>query len=109
MIKPEKVPNALYALQGVLIHARMMAYEGAPHKKLAGILDAAEILPRLIASDEDETERFRRYVEGISIDYKWANILVRFDEPVPPAWWEQKIDASGIYLFECSLWEHLRF
>lgn len=86
MIRPEKVPNALYALQGVLVRARTMAYEGAPGEELADLLDTAEILPRFIASEEDETDRFRQHLEEVAKRHRCAFVLQRFDEPVPSKW-----------------------
>lgn len=38
MIKPEKMPNALYALQSVLIKAREMAYQSASARDLGASL-----------------------------------------------------------------------
>jgi hypothetical protein len=86
MIKPEKLPNALYALQGVLVRARAIAYEGTPVRELADILDTVEMLPRFIASEKDETDTFRQYLEQIAEKHKCAFVLQRFDEPAPPQW-----------------------
>jgi hypothetical protein len=86
MIKPEKMPNAVYALQSVLIKAREMAYQSASARDLGGILDYAEMLPRFIASEEDETDKFREYLAEIADGYKCAFVLQRFDEPAPPKW-----------------------
>ena len=86
MIRPEKLPNALYALHGVLIRARKMAYDGAPGSELADLLDAAEILPRFIASETDETDKFRQYLGHIAGKHKCLFVLQYFDEPAPPEW-----------------------
>lgn len=86
MIKPEKLSNALYALQAVLIKARSMAYSGAPGQQIADLLDAAEMLPRLIANETDETENFRRYLVQIGEKHKCAFVVQHFDEPIPPKW-----------------------
>jgi len=86
MITPDKLPNALYALQGVLIKARQMAYNGAPGTTIADILDSAETLPRFIASGTDETEKFRRCLASIAERHKCAFVLQYFDEPAPPKW-----------------------
>jgi len=86
MIPPNQLPSALYALQGVLIKARQMAYCGAPSMEIADILDSAENLPRLIASETDETDRFRRCLVAIAEKHKCAFILQRFDEPGPLSW-----------------------
>ncbi len=86
MIRTDKLNNALYALQGVLIRARSLAYEGAPHEKLATILDAAEYLPFLIASKIDETDTFRACIANVATEFSCGYVLSRFDEPAPPGW-----------------------
>ena len=86
MIAQDKLDNALYALQGVLIQARALAYESGDPKVIAGLLDCAEHLPRLIARTSDETQSFRAMIEGVAEKYRYPYILQRFDEPVPPIW-----------------------
>ncbi len=86
MIRVEKLPNALYALQGVLIRARSMAYEGAPGREIADLLDTAEMLPRFIASETDETENFRQYLAEIAEKHKCGFVLQHFDESAPLNW-----------------------
>jgi hypothetical protein len=86
MIKSEKLPGALYALHGVLIQARTMAYGGVPTAALADILDDAELLPRLLASQADETDKFREYLEEIAKKHHAMFVVQRFDEPTPHAW-----------------------
>lgn len=84
MIRPEKMRNALYALQGVLVQARDMAFRGAPG--LADLLDTAELLPCFIASDADETDKYRQYLVEIARKHKCGYVLQRFDERVPEQW-----------------------
>jgi hypothetical protein len=86
VIKPDKVNNALYALQGVLVQARFMAHQGESHHKLAEILDAAEYLPFLIVNKTDETDHFRGCIADIATKFKCAYVLNKFDEPTPPGW-----------------------
>jgi hypothetical protein len=86
MIPPNQLPGALHALQGVLIKARQMAYRGAPSMEIADILDSAEYLPRLIASEANETDQFRRCLAAIAEKHKCAFLLQRFDEPAPLNW-----------------------
>jgi hypothetical protein len=64
MIRPDKLSSALYTLQGVLIRARTLAYGSGTPQQLASLLDDAEYLPRLIARESDETDRFRRVLDG---------------------------------------------
>ncbi len=86
MIKPEKLPNALHALQSVIVKARSLAYNGAPAPQIADILDAAEMLPRLIGSETDETDKFRRYLVEIGERHKCGFVVQYFDDPSPPKW-----------------------
>lgn len=86
MITPDKFPNALYALQGVLIRARAMTNEPDKAKELAALLDYAEYLPSLIAKQTDETNTFRAALEEVGKRYQCAFVLQRFDEPTPPNW-----------------------
>ena len=86
MITPDKLPNALYALQGVLIRARAMANEPDKAKELAALLDYAEYLPSLIGRQTDETNIFRETLEEVGKRYQCAFVLQRFDEPAPPNW-----------------------
>ena len=86
MIAPNKLNNALYALQGVLIRARSFAAEANKAKDLAALLDYAENLPRLIARKEDETENFRIILQEVAQRYQCAFVLQRFDEPISSEW-----------------------
>lgn len=85
MIAPEKASNALYALQGLLIHARALAHRNG-QREIAELLDTAEYLPWLIASPHDETESFRGHLEETSRRHDCAHVLARFDDALPPGW-----------------------
>ncbi len=87
MVKPEKLKNALYAVHFVLVIGRDMAYKDEDSKKIAKLLDWAEILPMLICSTEDETERFRQYLEAIAEEFpRCSPSLKAFDESPPEGW-----------------------
>jgi hypothetical protein len=86
MISSHKLPNALYALQGILICARSLANEPARTNELAELLDYAEHLPRLIAKPGDETDSFRIVLEEVADRYQCPFVLQRFDEPAPSNW-----------------------
>jgi hypothetical protein len=87
MIVPDKLHNALYALQGVLIRTRSLAMaETTARKDLASILDYAEHLPRLIASQTDQTTSFREILVDVADRYQCPFVLQRFDEQVPSNW-----------------------
>jgi hypothetical protein len=80
MIAQEKLTDALYALNAVLVRARTMAFEREPHETLARVLDEAELLPMLIARKDDKTIQFRAHLEElIRIDAGFAHALQRFD------------------------------
>lgn len=88
MIRPEKIDNALYAVQLILVRARFMAQQEEPPKDLAKLLDYAEMLPRLTAVKEDMTEKYREYLQGIVESFPVCRyILEKFDElSAPPKW-----------------------
>ncbi|HKD79395.1 MAG TPA: hypothetical protein VKH81_06845 [Candidatus Angelobacter sp.] len=86
MIAPEKVRNAFYALQAILTHARFLAAKSDQAKQVVGLLDSAEYLPGLMASQSDETVRFREVLLDVAKRYRCAYIVQCFDDPVPSAW-----------------------
>ena len=88
MVQPEKIDNALYALHLVLVRARFMAQHEEPPQELAKLLDYAEMLPRLLATKEDMTEKYREYLQGVVESFPVCRyILEKFDEPsAPPTW-----------------------
>jgi hypothetical protein len=91
VIRAEKLPNALFALNGVLVLARAMAYEERPGSELADVLDAAEYLPRLLAMRGDQTEHFREVVATLaSKDSKFQMVVDPFDQAAPPGWDEEQ-------------------
>ncbi len=80
MIAQDKMKPALFALNAVLVHARTMAFEEAPHATLAKVLDIAEVLPMLVARPDDTTREFRLHLESlVSIDERFSSALRRFD------------------------------
>ena len=80
MIAPTKLTDALYALNAVLVQARMMAFEKAPHQTLGKVLDVAELLPMLMTRKDDMTAEFRSHLEDlVRVDAGFAQALQRFD------------------------------
>lgn len=80
MIIAHKWNNALYAINAVLVQARVMASEQAPYGKIAKVLDIAELLPMLIVRRDDTTSDFRAHLEGlVRIDPGFGIALQRFD------------------------------
>lgn len=87
MVKNEKLPAALYALNGVLVLARSMAYSSRSGDEIAQVLDIAEYLPRLLAENQDRTDDFRRFlVQLAQADQDFQLAVDRFDGEVPEAW-----------------------
>ncbi len=86
MVAPEKLRNAFYALQAILTHARFLAAKSGEIREIVGLLDSAEYLPQLMASQSDETAKFREVLEEVAKRYKCAYVVQCFDDPVPSAW-----------------------
>jgi hypothetical protein len=80
MIQKEKLNNALYALQALMVHARSMAHEKVDHKLLAELLDDVEELPQLIAVPEDKTDDFKIALIDLSEQYNCPYILQQFEQ-----------------------------
>ncbi len=86
MIRRHKYQQALRALSSILARARWMAQE-AEAAELAELLDAAEILPKYIAQDEDVTEDFRMALNDISSQFTTCSHLIdEFDESCVNKW-----------------------
>jgi hypothetical protein len=62
MIRPDKHDDALRAIHRLLVYARKMAAEKAPHEDLFAVLDVAELLPMLFLEPTDKTEFFRQMI-----------------------------------------------
>ena len=87
MIDTLKYNQALQALHRVLVEARFMAYEGQDSTKVADVLDWAELLPRLLAAEEDKTSEFRNTLAAIAeADPRFADALSAFDSGERVRW-----------------------
>jgi len=88
MIRPEKLINALYAMQGVAIQARFIALTKPldEKEKLVKLLDFLDDAPRMIANTTDETDKFRLRLKNLAERYNYWVDLQRFDDPVPEKW-----------------------
>lgn len=85
MIRKEKYKHALYALHEIYVRGRFMAYTEEPYKDIARLLDYAEIMPEFIASEIDETEKFRNYLKDIVQTFPQLKyILDKFDTSDDP-------------------------
>ncbi len=80
MIRTDKYNQALQVLNGIMIRARFLAYEGNA-QEVADLLDAAEILPQYMAQPEDATELFRLTLQAISQEHtSCAHLIREFDK-----------------------------
>jgi hypothetical protein len=65
MINPDHLPQALKALQRLIIHSKGKAY-GSADNKLAELLNDMELLPEFLAEGEDRTAEFVEMLQGIA-------------------------------------------
>jgi hypothetical protein len=87
MLQPDKVKGALYALHFIMVQAKAMCYRQESSERIALLLDWGEILPQMLGSSEDETERFRGYLQRIVEDFpKCTHALEIFDGGPPNGW-----------------------
>ena len=88
MIKPEKNNAALYALHKIMVNARFLVLKREALDDVAVLLDYAEAMPRMFVSEEDETDTYRDYINGLSDRFPYCRyILKNFDDPEPPEKW----------------------
>ncbi len=65
MIRPEQFPQALRAVQRLIVQAKAQAYE-AKQGSLAELLNDVELLPEFLADDADRTGEFIEMLQGIA-------------------------------------------
>jgi hypothetical protein len=81
MIRDAIHDRGLAALQALLVHARLLAYESGD-LALAALLDDMEVLPEFLGDAANGTDQFREMLAGIvekrpELEY----IIERFDTP----------------------------
>lgn len=82
MIAPEKLQNALCALNRLLVVARTMAYQRKDHSDLAAVLDVAEYLPRLLSTETEDSDGFREQLAGLADRWpEFQSAVEKFDDP----------------------------
>jgi hypothetical protein len=64
MIPVDQFPQALNALQRLIIHAKARAYDSGD-TQLAALLNDIELLPEYLADPRDRTEEFVEMLTGI--------------------------------------------
>jgi hypothetical protein len=78
---------ALKAIQRLLIHGRMMSFDGLAGKKLEGqvlfeFFDHLEYLPGLLLEDKDTSVRFKEYLARICQQYNCYQIYLEYDKTI---------------------------
>ena len=61
--------HSLHAVHRVVLRARLDAYGGVDHKRIATLLDHTEYLIVQLMQHPPDLEEFRRYLQGITITY----------------------------------------
>ncbi|MBI1917046.1 MAG: hypothetical protein HYS12_20250 [Planctomycetes bacterium] len=65
MIRMEQYPQALRALQRLIVHAKSQAYQ-AGESRVAELLNDVELLPEYLADERDRTGEFVEMLQGIA-------------------------------------------
>ena len=65
MIRMEQYPQALRALQRLIVHAKAQAYQ-AGESRVAELLNDVELLPEYLADERDRTGEFLEMLQGIA-------------------------------------------
>ena len=65
MISADQYPQALRALQRLIVHAKSQAHD-AGADRLAELLNDVELLPEFIADESDRTDEFVEMLQGIA-------------------------------------------
>lgn len=87
MVDPSRHKQALHAIQRVLTFARTMALQGESTMRIAGVLDWAELLPRLLAAEQDKTDEFRNALAAIvEREPHFSDAVAAFDFPPGVRW-----------------------
>jgi len=85
MIRSDRFPQALRALQRLIVHAKAQAY-ATGQSGVAELLNDLELLPEYIADDRDRTDDFVEMLEGIVQVHPTCRYIVEeFAKPSPAA------------------------
>lgn len=85
MIRSDRYPQALRALQRLIVHAKARAYASG-QSGLADLLNDIELLPEYIADPGDRTDDFLQMLEGIvEMHPSCRYIGEEFEKPSPAA------------------------
>jgi hypothetical protein len=79
MIHAEQQPQALRALQRLIVHAKAQAY-GVGQDQLADLLNDIELLPEFLADESDRTGEFIEMLHSIArVQPSCQYIIEEFD------------------------------
>jgi len=85
MIPADQLPQALQALQRLIIHAKTWAYD-AGAAQLGALLNDIELLPEYLADPRDRTEEFGEMLAGIAhVHASCRYIVEEFERASLPA------------------------
>ncbi len=84
MIRANRYPQALRALQRLIVHAKSQAY-AAGQSGVADLLNDVELLPEFIADERDRTDEFLEMLEGIVQVHPTCRYIVEEFEQSSPA------------------------
>jgi hypothetical protein len=65
MISPERLPQALKALERLIIHCKAQAYQSGD-RALGDLLNDVELLPDFLADEQDRTGELTELVQSIA-------------------------------------------
>ena len=81
MIHAEQYPQALRALQRLIIHAKAEAY-AAGQNRLAELLNDIELLPEFLTDESDRTGEFIEMLQGIARMHPNCQYIVKEFEQI---------------------------
>jgi hypothetical protein len=86
MIREDLYPAAQKAIQFLVIQGRAMAYENAPQKRIASLLDDVEYLIGMLYEPSECTTDFQRYLDGTTSRFGarhyYQEFVAQLGEPV---------------------------
>ena len=82
MINAEQLPQALNALQRLIVHAKSQAYD-AGNRELCDFLNDIELLPEYVADEWDRTDDFIEMLQGIAQTHPSCRYIVAEFERTP--------------------------
>jgi hypothetical protein len=86
MIREDLYPVAQKAIQFLVIEGRTMAYEIAPHKRIASLLDGVEYLVGMLHEPRECTTDFQSYLDGTTARFGarhyYQESVAQLGEPV---------------------------